>query len=121
VSPPPPKTQMVEEENHLFDWVIRASMAITEEMLRKWGSMDGMTQTLWGEGPLEYLIPTLSSLPMTISQEFKAMETTKSKQKVKMVCHQLPKQASRSDTERPCTPSEMQPRFPKPLFQTPVN
>ena len=80
-----------------------------------------MTQILWGEGPLEYLIPTLSNLLTTDSQEFKALETMKIKQQPDVVHHQLPEQQTRSDSERPCTPPEMQSRFLQSSFQTPVN
>ena len=73
-----------------YDGLVKASMAITEEILRKWGSADAMTRILWGEGPLEYLLPTLSSLLTTDSQESKALETTKSKQEPKVVHHPLP-------------------------------
>ena len=101
-------------------------MAITEEILRKWGSADELTQIMWGEGPLEYLLPTLSNLLTTDSQEFKVLETTKSKRGPKVVPHPLPISTPEqsiipSRSERPCTPTQTTPRLPQSSYQTPVN
>jgi hypothetical protein len=100
-------------------------MVITEEMVRKWGLADGLTRILWGEGPLEYLLPTLSNLLTTESQESKVLETMKNKQQPKMVSHPVPSSIpdlpTSSDGERPCTPIQTTPRFPQSSYQTPIN
>jgi hypothetical protein len=108
-----------------YEGIVKASMAITEEILRKWSSADGLTRILWGEGPLEYLLPTLSELLTTDSQESKALETMKNKQEPKVVYHPLPmsipEQSIPSDSERPSTPAQTTPRFPQSSYQTPIN
>lgn len=95
-----------------YEGFVKASMAITEEMLRKWGSADGLSRILWGEGPLEYLLPTLSNLLTTDSQESKALETIKTKQEPKVVPRPLPPPIPEpSGSERPSTPTQITPRF----------
>src|SRR5208282_2714086 len=105
-----------------YDALVKASMRITEEILRQWGSADATFHILWGDGPLKYLVPTLSSLLTTESHESNALETTKSKQEPKIV--QLPFSTPRptcSDGgERPSTPTETQ-QCPPQSYQTPVN
>jgi hypothetical protein len=101
-------------------------MRITEEILRQWDDADATYQILWGDGPLKYLIPTLSSLLTTESQESKALETIKSKQEPHIVHLPFPTCVSEGPTpsegsEMPSTPIEMQPRFPQSWYQTPVN
>src|SRR5208282_3045070 len=97
-----------------YEGLVKSSMAITEEMLRKWGSADVRTRMRWSNGPLEYLLPTLASLFATDSQESKALETTKSKQEPIVVHHPLPASTSERPTsldgERPCTPTQTTPR-----------
>src|SRR5208282_6747737 len=99
-------------------------MDITEEILRKWGSADVMTRKLWSKGPLEYLVPTLASLFTIDSQESKALETMKSKQKSKVVPLPLPVSIPEwpisSESERPSTHTQTTPRFPQSSYQTPV-
>jgi hypothetical protein len=108
-----------------YEAFVKASMAITEEILRKWGSADGFTRILWGEGPLEYLLPTLSNLLTTDSQESNVLETIKSKQESKVVPHPLPpsipEQPISSGCERPSTSTQTTPRFPQSSYQTPVS
>jgi hypothetical protein len=103
---------------------VKASNAITEEMLRKWSTVDETTQILWGEGPLEYLLPTLSNLLTTDSQESKVLETTKSKQEPKVIPHPFPSSSPQRpippDDDRPSTPTQITPRFPQSSYQTPT-
>src|SRR5438045_1287554 len=101
-------------------------MRITEDILHQWGGADATFQILWGDGPLKYLVPTLSSLLTTESQESTIRETTKNKREPKMV--QLPVStpvSSRSTSieggERPSTPTEIPEAFPQSSYQTPVN
>ena len=98
-----------------YDALVKSSMRITEEILRQWGSADATFHILWGDGPLKYLIPTLSSLLTTESQESNALETTKSKQEPKMVHlpFSTPRPTSSEGGERPSTPTEMQQRPPQ--------
>ena len=100
-----------------YNELVKASMDITEEILRKWGSADVMTRKLWSKGPLEYLLPTLASLFMTDSQESKTLETMKSKQKPKVIPHPLPVSLPEwpipADSERPSTSTQTTPRFPQ--------
>ena len=103
---------------------MKASMAITSEILQKWGSVDGFTRILWGEGPLKLLLPTLASLLTADSQEFKTLETMKNNQRETVIHYSLPSsiaehRPSPQDKE-PYTPTRTHPR-PQPSYQTPVN
>src|SRR5438552_38545 len=109
-----------------YDALVKASMRITEEILHQWDGADATFQILWGEGSLKYLIPTLSSVLTTESQESNVLETTKNKQEPKSVSlafsQPVSEQSTSSErTEHPSTPSEIQPRFPQSSYQTPVN
>jgi hypothetical protein len=99
-------------------------MGITEEILREWDSADVMARKLWGKGPLEYLLPTLASLFTTDSQESKALDTIKNKQKPKMVHHPIPastpEQSTSLNDERSCESTQPQPRLPQSSYHTPI-
>lgn len=108
-----------------YEGLVKASMAITEEILREWDFADSTTLILLGQGPLEYLIPALASLLTTDSQESKVLENTKNKQEPKLVHYALdpsiPERPTSPEKERPYTPTQAQPRFPQSMYQTPTN